>query len=148
MLGALDFINDYRFVLPIERLVQEWRAAQRLVYHCLVNELNPWQPSNGAHHAVDLSFLSGGFDHLIDGVTKHTGKEMRRRWIVFIHRKYPWRSESYVAFGPHGTFKELSQDECNSRRRLAQIGYLAKADSVQLDKAFGALAARRISLLN
>ncbi|KAH8646422.1 Alpha/Beta hydrolase protein [Ilyonectria robusta] len=148
ILGALDFINDYRFVLPIERLVQEWRAAQRLVYHCLVNELNPWQPSNGAHHAVDLSFLSGGLDHLIDGVTKHTGKEMRRRWIVFIHRKYPWRSESYVAFGPHGTFKELSQDECNSRRRLAQIGYLAKADSVQLDKAFGALAARRISLLN
>ncbi|POR31401.1 Carboxylic ester hydrolase [Tolypocladium paradoxum] len=147
-LGALDFINDYRFVLPIERLVQEWRAALKPVYRCLVDEPNPWQPSNGAHHAVDLILLFGGFDHLIDGVAKRTGKEMRRRWIVFINGKDPWRSESCVAFGPHGTFKELDQDECKSRRRVAQIDYLATADSGLLDKAFGALAAGKISLSN
>ncbi|KAH7000802.1 hypothetical protein EDB80DRAFT_866807 [Ilyonectria destructans] len=75
-LGALDFINDYKFVIPIERLVQDWRAAQKPVYRCVVDEPNPWQLSNGAHHAVDLILLFGGFDHLIDGVAKRTGKEM------------------------------------------------------------------------
>ncbi|KAH7147159.1 Alpha/Beta hydrolase protein [Dactylonectria estremocensis] len=147
-LGALDFINAYRFVHHIERLVREWRAAQRPVCRCLVDEPNPWQPSNGAHHAVDLILLFRGFDHLVDGVAKHTGKEMRRRWIVFIHGKDPWRSESDVAFGPHGTFKELGQDEYKSRRKLAQIDYLTKADSGLLGKAFRALAAGRVSLSN
>lgn len=147
-LGALDFINDYRFVLPIERLVQEWRATQKPVYRCLVDELNPWQPSNGAHHAVDLILLFGGFDHLIDGVVKRTGKEMRRRWIAFINGKDPWRSESYMAFGPYGTFKDLDRDEYISRRRIAQTEYLANVDSGLLDKVFGALAAGKISLSN
>lgn len=118
------------------------------MYRCLVDEPNPWQLSNGDHHAVDLILLFGGFDHLIDGVAKRTGKEMRRRWIVFINGKNPWCSESYVAFGPHGTFKELDQDERKSRRRVAHIDYLAKADSGLLDKAFGALAAGKINLSN
>lgn len=53
-----------------------------------------------------------------------------------------------MAFGPHGTFKELDQDERKSRRRVAHIDYLTKADSGLLDKAFGALAAGKINLSN
>ncbi|OHW99250.1 cytochrome p450 [Colletotrichum incanum] len=59
-IGALDFINDYKFLLPAENIARLFRAAGRPAYRYLVDEPNPWQPSNGAHHAVDLLFLFGG----------------------------------------------------------------------------------------
>ncbi|CCF43393.1 lipase catalyse the reaction [Colletotrichum higginsianum] len=59
-IGALDFINDYKFLLPAEEIARLSRATGRPTYRYLVDEPNPWQPSNGAHHAVDLLFLFGG----------------------------------------------------------------------------------------
>ncbi|KAG5661252.1 hypothetical protein KAF25_005374, partial [Fusarium avenaceum] len=47
--GALDFINDYKY---------------------LVDEVNPWQSSSGAHHALDLVLLFGGFDQEFSDSTK------------------------------------------------------------------------------
>ncbi|KAK1585062.1 lipase catalyse the reaction [Colletotrichum navitas] len=59
-IGALDFINDYKFLLPAENIAGLFKAAGKPAYRYLVDEPNPWQPSNGAHHAVDLLFLFGG----------------------------------------------------------------------------------------
>lgn len=132
----------------MEKLVQQWRAAGKPVFRCLIDELNPWQPSNGAQHAVDLVLLFGGFDQSISAAARQTGKQMREKWIRFISGEQPWQPNSYVAFGPYGTYGEVDETGLRSRRRMEQVEYLGKADSSLLDKAFGALAAGRISLMN
>ncbi|KAK2729417.1 cytochrome p450 [Colletotrichum kahawae] len=147
-LGALDFINDYKFLLPIQEMVQSCKRAETPVYRSLIDEANPWQPSNGAHHAIDLILLFGGFDSTISPAAKRTGEEMRRSWIRFIHSQEPWSPISTAVFGPFGMFQELDDTEVRSRRRIDQAKYLQSVGSQALDKVFLALAAGRISLLN
>ncbi|TDZ40548.1 Lipase 5 [Colletotrichum trifolii] len=48
VLGALDFIDDYKFLLPAQKLAGMYGMAGRPAFRCLVDEPNPWQPSNGA----------------------------------------------------------------------------------------------------
>jgi carboxylesterase type B len=61
--GEIDFINDYKFLLPIQRLERFLKKDSQIsIFRYLVDEANPWQPSSGAHHAVDLILLLGGFD--------------------------------------------------------------------------------------
>ncbi|KAI8299183.1 Lipase 1 [Colletotrichum sp. SAR11_59] len=110
-LGALDFINDYKFLLPIQEMVQLCKRAETPVYRSLIDEANPWQPSNGAHHAIDLILLFGGFDSSLSPAAKATGEEMRRSWIRFIHSQEPWSPISTAAFGPFGMFQELDDTE-------------------------------------
>ncbi|KAH0421745.1 hypothetical protein CcaCcLH18_13252 [Colletotrichum camelliae] len=110
-LGALDFLNDYKFLLPIQEMVQSCKRAETPVYRSLIDEANPWQPSNGAHHAIDLILLFGGFDSTISPAAKRTGEEMRRSWIRFIHSQEPWSPISTAAFGPFGMFQELDDTE-------------------------------------
>ncbi|KPM40147.1 hypothetical protein AK830_g6434 [Neonectria ditissima] len=147
-LGALDFINDYKFVLPAEKLVEQWRAEQKPVFRCIIDEANPWQPSNGAHHAVDLILLFGGFDLSLAPKAQQTGANMRKQWIEFVHEEEPWSQNVHTAFGPHGVFQELDDDELRSRRRMAQVEFLGRTDGAILDKVFFALAAGKLSLLN
>ncbi|KAF0319369.1 hypothetical protein GQ607_013337 [Colletotrichum asianum] len=147
-LGALDFINDYKFLLPIQEMVQLCKRAETPVYRSLIDEANPWQPSNGAHHAIDLILLFGGFDSSLSPAAKATGEEMRRSWIRFIHSQEPWSPISTAAFGPFGMFQELDDTEVRSRRRIDQAKFLQSVGSQALDKVFLALAAGRISLLN
>ncbi|KAF6800343.1 carboxylesterase [Colletotrichum sojae] len=147
-LGALDFINDYKFLLPVERLTQKFRAVGKPTVRYLVDEPNPWQTSNGSHHAVDLIFLFGGFDLSFAPAALRTGEQMRETWVNFLYSDAPWAGGSYGAFGPHGMFQELDDFEVRSRRRMAQVEYLQGIDSEVLDKVFFSLAAGRISLLN
>lgn len=147
-IGALDFVNDYKFVAPVEKIAQQWQSAQKSVFRCLIDEPNPWQPSNGAHHAVDLILLFGGFDDSIPYATQQTGKQMRDKWIRFINEEDPWPAECYAAFGPYGAYNELDQRGVEGRRRMLNVKYLAEADSKLLDSAFGSLVAGKISLLN
>ncbi|KAM0328716.1 hypothetical protein ACHAQA_005129 [Verticillium albo-atrum] len=60
--GALDFISDLKFVLPLELLRTLWDNDGKPSFRALVDEQNPWQPSAGSHHGVDLLLLWGGFD--------------------------------------------------------------------------------------
>ncbi|KAI0121265.1 Alpha/Beta hydrolase protein [Xylariales sp. AK1849] len=147
-IGALDFMNDYKFVHPVENLVQQWRSAQKPVFRCMVDELNPWQPSNGAQHGTDLILLFGGFDKSIPDTARRTGKEMRGKWIQFVNGEDPWHPKVYAAFGPYGTYEELDQSGVKSRRRLEQVEHLAKANSALLDKVVSSLVAGKTSLLN
>lgn len=148
--GALDFINDYKFVLPIERMSRLWKASHKDVYRCLIDESNPWQPSSGAHHAVDLVLLFGGFDLSFSPGALETGKSMRKAWIKFINNEAPGAadSDSRLAFGPYGTCRAIDDLEARSRRRVAQVEKLDTMDGAVLDKVLGALAGGKISLLN
>ncbi|KZL81395.1 hypothetical protein CI238_00323 [Colletotrichum incanum] len=147
-IGALDFINDYKFLLPAENIARLFRAAGRPAYRYLVDEPNPWQPSNGAHHAVDLLFLFGGFDLSFSPTAKKIGENMRKAFIAFLYSQDPWVSSSHAAFGPYGTFQELDSVGVGCRRRMEATEFLRDVSSQVLDKVFFALAAGRISLSN
>ncbi|KKO96926.1 hypothetical protein THAR02_10968 [Trichoderma harzianum] len=143
--GALDFINDYKFLLQIPLLQKLWKDANKHVHWCLVDEPNPWQPSSGAHHAVDLVLLFGGFDLSFSPGSEHVGQAMREAWIKFINLKEPWpkATSTYYAFGPHGVCKVLDDRELQSRRRITQIKKLQEMDAVLLNKTLAALSARK-----
>ncbi|KAI8725678.1 Carboxylesterase [Fusarium sp. LHS14.1] len=147
-IGALDFINDYKFVLPVEKMTKQWRQAQKPVFRCLLDEENPWQPSNGAHHGIDLVFLFGGFDSGLSDEARRTGENMRKAWIDFICQEDPWPSDSYAAFGPFGTYHSLQEKNLGSRRRMRQVASLSQQDTTGLGRVFAALATGNISLLN
>ncbi|KAJ4024922.1 hypothetical protein NW752_002376 [Fusarium irregulare] len=148
--GALDFINDLRFLLPIHRLEKLWKEAGKPVYRCHIDEANPWQPSAGAHHAVDLLFLFNGLDLNFTHGAKKVGGELREAWIDFINMRKPWpsASESPAAFGPHGYCREVYDWDLQSLRRVAEAKRLATMDQTLLTKAFITLAAGKVSLLN
>lgn len=147
-IGALDFINDYKFVLPVENMTKQWRQAQKPVFRCLLDEENPWQPSNGAHHGIDLVFLFGGFDSGLLDAARRTGENMRKAWIDFISLRDPWPSDSYEAFGPFGMHHSLDDKDLSARRRMRQVASLSQQDTIGLDRVFAALATGNISLLN
>ncbi|KAF7535027.1 hypothetical protein G7054_g5713 [Neopestalotiopsis clavispora] len=147
--GALDFINDYKFVLPIYRLQRLWQNSNKLVYRYLVDEANPWQPSSGAHHAVDLLLLFDGFVMNTNPGAERTGQEMRYKWLQFLNAESLWYPETYdYAFGPYGTSGTLTREGVSLRRRMEQVEILDRMDKSSLDPVFKSLAAGRISLLN
>ncbi|KAK2006318.1 carboxylesterase [Colletotrichum eremochloae] len=147
-IGALDFINDYKFLLPAECIARLFRATGRPAFRYLVDEPNPWQPSNGPHHAVDLLFLFGGFDLSFSPSAKKTGEHMREAFITFVHSQDPWGPICHAAFGPYGSFQELDGAGVGCRRRMEAVEFLQGVSSQVLDKVFLALAAGRISLSN
>ncbi|KAH7028149.1 Alpha/Beta hydrolase protein [Microdochium trichocladiopsis] len=156
-LGALDFINDCKFLLPAERLAEQQQQQQQKndpprAFRCIIDELNPWQPSHGAHHAVDLVLLFGGFDEQMtaSGALK-TGRELRKRFIRFINGSDPWNGDEVAAFGPYGMYQELDRggEELGMRRRMDRLDVLREfGDGKVLDDVFLRLARGRISLLN
>ncbi|TDZ31322.1 Lipase 1 [Colletotrichum spinosum] len=149
VLGALDFINDYKFLLPAQKLAGMYGMAGRPAFRCLVDEPNPWQPSNGAHHAVDLVLLFGGFDLSFSPLAQRTGQSMRRAWIRFVNSEAPWGpAPAAAAFGPLGKFEVLDESRLGLHRRLGHARFLEATDPIMLDKVFAALAVGRISLLN
>ncbi|TEA06075.1 Lipase 1 [Colletotrichum sidae] len=148
VLGALDFINDYKFLLPAQKLAGMYGMAGRPAFRCLVDEPNPWQPSNGAHHAVDLVLLFGGFDLSLSPLAQRTGQSMRHAWIRFVNSEAPWGPAPAAVFGPLGKFEVLDESGLGLRRRLSHARFLEATDPIMLDKVFAALAVGRISLLN
>ncbi|KAF5243541.1 hypothetical protein FANTH_8120 [Fusarium anthophilum] len=148
--GALDFINDYKYLLPVQLLEKSFKDASKPVFRCLIDEANPWQPSSGAHHAVDLVLLFGGFDLGFAPSAERAGKAMRDAWIKFIYGDEPWpvATEKYYSFGPHGSLKTLEDWEVQSRRRVGLAEKLSDMETSLLDKTSRGLAAGKVSLLN
>ncbi|KAF5602405.1 carboxylesterase [Fusarium subglutinans] len=148
--GALDFINDYKYLLPVQLLEKSFKDAGKSVLRCLIDEANPWQPSSGAHHAVDLVLLFGGFDLRFSPSAERVGQAMREAWIKFICGGEPWSeaTEKYYGFGPYGSLKTLEDWEVQSRRRVGLAEKLSEMESSLLDKTSRGLAAGKVSLLN
>ncbi|KAI1023918.1 hypothetical protein LB504_005116 [Fusarium proliferatum] len=148
--GALDFINDYKYLLPVQLLERSFKDANKPAFRCLIDEANPWQPSSGAHHAVDLVLLFGGFHLGFAPSAERVGQAMREAWIKFVSGEQPWAeaTEKYYGFGPHGGLKALEAWEVRSRRRIGLAEKLSEMESSLLDKTTRGLAAGKVSLLN
>ncbi|CAK7218983.1 hypothetical protein SEUCBS140593_003739 [Sporothrix eucalyptigena] len=147
--GALDFINDYKFLLPVEVLREQWSKAGKPVFRGVFDELNPWQPSTGAHHAIDVVLLFEGIDLSFSPAAQRTAAAMRKAWIDFVSGSDPWdASRGYYGFGPHGSCHLLDDAELRSRRRLSAMETLRKIDTKALDATLVTLTAGKISLLN
>ncbi|KAL2205517.1 alpha/beta-hydrolase [Sarocladium strictum] len=149
-IGALDFVNDYKYLLPIERLLKLFKSTYKEAYWALIDEANPWQPSIGSHHAIDLVLLFGGFNDIINEAARQSGSNLRQAWIRFIAGGKPWIADqdSPYAFGPYGDTKEVGSLELRSRRRIAATEVLNRIEGSVLDKVLGALVAGKISLHN
>lgn len=146
--GALDFINDVKFALPVETIASCWRERGAPVYQYLIDEPNPWQSSSRAHHAVDLIFLFGGYDLPPGSGAELIGRKMRQKWISFINGEAPWDSKLKYAFGPFGKSGELDQTEFSRRRRSRHWEALQQISNADLNRVVKALAAGRLSLYN
>ncbi|CAL5873113.1 uncharacterized protein PFLUO_LOCUS7382 [Penicillium psychrofluorescens] len=147
-LGALDFVNDARYTLPIEVVAEKLHAVGKRVFKYVIDQPNPWQPSSRSHHAVDLLFLFNGVDLSFNPTAQAVGREMRQRWIRFVNGENPWSVESRFAFGPLGECREINEDQFADRRRVNHCKALQEAGiDVYLPIVF-ALTAGRISLLN
>ncbi|OBT71606.1 hypothetical protein VF21_09529 [Pseudogymnoascus sp. 05NY08] len=147
-LGALDFINDARFALPVEEIAAARRKAGKTTYQYVFDQVNPWQSSSRAHHAVDLIFLFGSYDLSGNPAAAAVAKAMQERWIAFVSGEGPWDAEKRFAFGPHGKSAEITDEEFAARRRVGHFGVLREIGMSRLGEIFGKLAAGRISLLN
>ncbi|KAL2004009.1 hypothetical protein VTN02DRAFT_1072 [Thermoascus thermophilus] len=148
-LGALDFVNDARYTLPVENIADKLSAAGKAtVYRYLIDQPNPWQPSSRAHHAVDLLFLFGGVDLSHNPPAETVGREMRRRWIDFVNGHAPWSAQRRFAYGPFGECREIDETQFAARRRLPQLKALREAGTAVYLPIVFALTAGRISLLN
>jgi carboxylesterase type B len=147
-LGALDFVNDTRYTLPVEMVADKLKVANKHVFRYVVDQPNPWQPSSRSHHAVDLLFLFGGIDLSFNPAANEVGQEMRKRWIQFVNGMSPWSEDRRFAYGPLGECKEITEGQFASRRRVEHLKVLREAGiGVYLPIVF-ALTAGRISLLN
>lgn len=147
-LGALDFVNDARYTLPVEIVAEKLGAAGKRVYKYVVDQPNPWQPSSRAHHAVDLLFLFEGVDLSFNPAAQAVGQAMRQRWIEFVSGQALWSLDRLYAYGPLGECKEINEVQFASRRRVEHYKLLKEAGiEVYLPILF-ALTAGRISLLN
>ena len=123
--GALDFINDFFFAEPVVSIANRWRSEGKPVYQYALDEPNPWQPSAGAHHGVDLLFLFGNYDFSKQPHIEKTAQEMRKRWILFANGEKPWNGLLCV-FGPRGICDDLTSDSATNRRRWSHIQLISK----------------------
>ncbi|KAI5206106.1 carboxylesterase [Aureobasidium subglaciale] len=146
--GALDFMNDMRFALPVPLIVEKYENEGKKAYRYLFDQANPWQASSRAHHAVDLIYLFGGFDMTMNPSAEELGKEMRRRFIWYINGEAPWKIHQTMAFGPLGDTKEIDDRGVAARRRTRQMEEVKKLEASDVAAVFGSLAAGRISLHN
>jgi carboxylesterase type B len=146
--GALDFMNDIRFALPVPLIAKRYEKEGKKVYRYLFDQANPWQASSRAHHAVDLIYLFGGFDMTTNPSAEELGKEMRRRFIWYINGEAPWTIHKTMAFGPLGDTREIDDRGVATRRRTRQMDEVNKLDAGEVAAVFGSLAAGRISLHN
>lgn len=147
-LGALDFVNDARYALPVELIADKLQAAKKNVYKYVVDQSNPWQSSSRAHHAVDLLLLFDGVDLSFNPAAQAVGQEMRQRWISFVSGKEPWSVDQRFAYGPLGECKEIGETQFAVRRRVGHCRVLKEAGMEVYLPILAALTAGRISLLN
>ncbi|KAM0817841.1 putative Carboxylic ester hydrolase [Seiridium cardinale] len=147
-IGALDFLNDTRFTLPVETMVEQWRNSGQPVFRYLVDQPNPWQSSSRAHHAVDLLFVFGAFDLTFDRAAQRVSSDMQQKWIQFICGKDPWQPQDYWAFGPCGECRTIDHCAFEARRRSRHLSALKAAGPAKVNAVYKTLALGRLSLLN
>lgn len=148
----MDLLHDSKFTLPTELVAEKLIANKKKVYRYLFDEVNPWQASSRAHHAVDILFLFGTMDFSHNPSGEAVGEDMRNRWISFVGGSEPWSelsaTEKRFAFGPYGDCKEIDQGQFSGRRRAHVLELLREVGPQVYNGIANKLAAGKISLLN
>lgn len=151
-LGVLDLLHDSKFALPTELVAEKLIANKKKVYRYLFDEVNPWQASSRAHHAVDILFLFGTMEFSHNPPAEAVGEDMRNRWISFVNGSEPWSelstTQKRFAFGPYGDCKEIDQRQFAGRRRVHVLELLREVGPQVYNGIANKLAAGKISLLN
>jgi carboxylesterase family protein len=147
-LGALDFLNDVRFGVPINRLLLQCQKTNTPVFRFLVDQPNPWQSSSRAHHGVDLVFLFGGYDLSHSRAAQTVSHTMQEKWIDFIAGGTPWQAGEAYAFGPVGICQPIDDDGLAARRRQRHMASMVGISESGVNAVVARLAAGRSSLLN
>ncbi|GKU07108.1 unnamed protein product [Fusarium langsethiae] len=143
--GALDFLNDMRFTLPVRTFMDRRRRAQQAVFGYLMDQPNPWQRSSRAHHGVDLIYLFNGFDFTFDQSAQRVAEAMQLKWIEFICGEDPWKPGEFFAFGPFGESKEV---DVADRRRYRHLDIAIALGQDKAEAIVRNLATGKSSLLN
>ncbi|KPA38784.1 catalytic protein [Fusarium langsethiae] len=143
--GALDFLNDMRFTLPVRVVMEQRRRAQQAVFGYLMDQPNPWQRSSRAHHGVDLIYLFNGFDFTFDQSAQRVAEAMQLKWIEFICGDDPWKPGEFFTFGPFGESKEV---DVADRRRYRHLDIAIALGQDKAEAIVRNLATGRSSLLN
>ncbi|KAL3426644.1 carboxylesterase [Phlyctema vagabunda] len=146
--GALDFITDVRFALPVEEISKRRRAQGRTTYQYVMDEPNPWQASSRAHHALDLVFLFGAYDLAFKPAAARVALAIQTKWIDFVNGTPPWSDDKRFAFGPFGNCTEIENEDYGARRRVRCFDFLRGIERSRLLAISGKLAAGKISLHN
>lgn len=151
-MGVLDLLNDTKFTLPTELVSEKLISHGKRVYRYLFDEVNPWQASSRAHHAVDILFLFGTMNFSHNPPAEAVGEEMRKRWTAFINGKEPWSEFSTTgqrfALGPFGDCREIDNGQFAARRRVPALKLLKEIGPQVYGTIANKLAAGKISLLN
>jgi carboxylesterase type B len=142
--GALDIIADVRFSWSAHRAATAWKTRIAVIQY-IFDEPNPWQPSAGAHHAVDLLFLFGAYQKYFPAAAAKLSVNMRKRWIDFIGAE-SFGNMPNTVFGPHGITEAMQQDCFSMRRRTSAWQVLDKVGFSTLNLLTGKLGAGKISL--
>ncbi|KAG4431206.1 hypothetical protein IFR05_013313 [Cadophora sp. M221] len=120
------FINDLKFAFGSDEIFRmERELGKRKCFRYVVDQVNPWNHSAGAHHAIDLAFLFGGpFNYSHDESAKIVGTSMRESWITFINGGDPWEQDTVYGFGPKGNCRAIKPEVLSQRRRTHCINSL------------------------
>ncbi|KAJ1329854.1 para-nitrobenzyl esterase [Microdochium nivale] len=152
-LGALDFLHDMRFSLPIGKMIRDAReATERSVFRYIMDEPNPWQRSSRAHHGVDLLYLFQPYDLSFNPAAREVAHAVQEKWIAYISGLDPWpkgdkRGGCWV-FGPCGESQAVGDAGLCIRRRIRHMSLLEEVGLDRAEIVVGILAAGRASLLN
>ncbi|KAI5813186.1 Alpha/Beta hydrolase protein [Pyronema omphalodes] len=114
--GVLKFAGDAKFNYFTEMYAREFGAGGR-VYRYLFDAANPWVPEAGAHHAVDLLYLFGGIP--LPAEQEVVGREMRRRWVMFVNGVAPFDEGKVLVF-TRTTAEVVDKEEVAKRRNVKQ----------------------------
>ncbi|KAF8472830.1 Alpha/Beta hydrolase protein [Kalaharituber pfeilii] len=145
--GTLEFINDGLFIYPNERTIEAWKAHPgKHVHRYLLDQRNPWNVTNGAHHGVDLIYLYGRYKYKDAGAQK-VGMQMQDDFINFftspkedLDKNLGWKSyvEARAYGGPDGNVSVAGTEEIAKRRRIEiSMGTLKELGDMKVAKAIG-----------
>ena len=130
---GLDFLNDAMFAHHAYAMAQRYKAASIPVFEYIFDQVNPFDPSAKAHHAVDLLFTFKAYDmSKSDATAEDLSKYVQEKWVTYGSGGNPWTKDTYYAFGPSGRTGPLSTEELAKRRRLTAYDVLCQIPPYEL----------------
>jgi carboxylesterase type B len=119
--SVLEFLTDVVFSVPNHEADKKCRVAGVNVFRQLFDVTNPFTPSLGNNHMVDVIYLFNAYD--IPSPKDHAVTDIQDRWVKFFNFKEPWEankallvSDSYV--------KPIAIEDISKHRRLSLINAL------------------------